>query len=437
MSRAPHPGWSRRRFAKTAAITGAGGAALWALKPDDHGAPHDAYFAGIERALKKAGIATPTLVLDRERLRANVALLKAHVQGRLQLRLVNKSLPCMTLLDEAARLADTPRQMVFNLPYLQLLVAHHPQAEVLMGKPLPVAVAMRFLQTLPAPGAIAGFDPGRQLQWLVDTPGRLAQYRELARGQQRPMRVNIEIDVGLHRGGVADIATLQAMVDLLKSEPLLRWSGLMGYDAHTQKLPDVPGLRARAHRHALQVYQDFATHMRHSGLPWPEDGLTLNTGGSLTYALHDGQGAANEVAVGSALVKPSDFDTPLLAAMQPAAFIATPVLKTGPFQMPYGVEPVGGLIQAWDRNRRQSVFIHGGNWLARPVSPSGLNPSTLIGPSSNQQIFLASGSQSIQPDDVVFFQPTQSEAVLQQFGDIAVYEDGRITAMWPVFPAQV
>jgi D-serine deaminase-like pyridoxal phosphate-dependent protein len=425
--------WSRRRFARNAALGGLGAAGLWALRPDDHGAPHDAYFAAIDRALKAAGIAMPTLVLDRARLQANATHLNQHVQGRMGLRLVNKSLPCMPLLDELVRLAGTQRQMVFNLPYLQLLARHQPQADILLGKPLPVAIAARFHASPPT----SGFDASRQLQWLVDTPERLAQYRELARGQQRPMRINIEIDVGLHRGGVADIQTLQAMVDLLKSEPLLQWSGLMGYDAHTQKIPDVAGMRARAHRHALQTYDTLAAHMRSSGLALPAGQATFNTGGSLTYPLHDGQGAANEVAVGSALVKPSDFDTPLLQAMQPAAFIATPVLKLGPFRMPNGVEALSPLISAWDTNRQQGLFIHGGNWLARPVSPAGLSPSTLIGTSSNQQIFLASGRQQLKPDDFVFFRPVQSEAVLQQFGDIAVYEEGRITAMWPVFPAQV
>jgi D-serine deaminase-like pyridoxal phosphate-dependent protein len=41
----------------------------------------------------------------------------------------------------------------------------------------------------------------------------------------------------------------------------------------------------------------------------------------------------------------------------------------------------------------------------------------------------------LQADDYVFFRPRQSEAVLQQFGDIAVMEDGRITERWPVMPA--
>jgi D-serine deaminase-like pyridoxal phosphate-dependent protein len=41
----------------------------------------------------------------------------------------------------------------------------------------------------------------------------------------------------------------------------------------------------------------------------------------------------------------------------------------------------------------------------------------------------------IQTDEFVFLRPHQSEAVFLQFGDIAVYEDGKITDFWPVFEA--
>ena len=242
--------------------------------------------------------------------------------------------------------------------------------------------------------------------------------------------------MGLHRGGVPDEATLQQVIALLREEPLLRWSGLMGYDAHTEKIPDIAGSRARAHQHVLQTYRARLQAMQGSGLTPPGAPLTLNTGGSPTYRLHRAGGPANEVAVGSAFVKPTDFDTPLLADLQAAAWIATPVLKVQGFLAPNGVEPLGELAQRWDPNQRTAHFIHGGHWLARPESPAGLQASGLIGPSSNQQLFLGSGRQGLQPDDPVFFRPTQSEAVLQQFGDIAVVEGDRVVAMWPVFPAR-
>lgn len=425
------PGPTRRRIVAAAALV-ASGAALVAARPGDRGAPQIGYFAAMAQALKAAGVNSPTLVVDRVRLRANAAKVRAHVQGQqLALRLVNKSLPCLGLLDEVGAATASTRQMVFSLPYLALMAKERPRTDLLLGKPLPAAAAAAFLAAAPA----SGFDPLRQLQWLVDTPQRLAQYRELARGRGQPLRINFEIDVGLHRGGVADEETLRAMLQMVQEEPLLRFAGFMGYDAHTQKIPDLAGARERAHRHAVAAYQRCVDVLRAGPLPLAEP-LTFNTAGSPTFRLHDGSGAANEVAVGSAMVMPSDFDTPLLADLQPAAWIATPVLKVGEFAAPDGVGALGRLARAWDANQRTAHFIHGGNWLADPVSPPGLSTSVLMGLSSNQQLLVGSGAQALRPDDMAFFRPRQSEAVLQQFGDIAVYDGGSIVDQWPVFPAR-
>lgn len=421
---------NRRQWLGLAALAGAG--AAFALRPAETGAPHNAFFTRLTKALRHAGLSQPTLVIDRERLHANAKRVRANLEPGLALRLVNKSLPSLPLLDELAQLTGTQRQMVFNLPYLQMLAEQRPQSDVLLGKPFPVAAAAQMLGQLPR----SGFDASQQVQWLIDSPARLAQYRDLARGLRRPLRINLEIDVGLHRGGVPDEATLQQVIALLREEPLLRWSGLMGYDAHTEKIPDIAGSRARAHQHVLQTYRARLQAMQGSGLTPPGAPLTLNTGGSPTYRLHRAGAPANEVAVGSAFVKPTDFDTPLLADLQAATWIATPVLKVQGFLAPNGVEPLGELAQRWDPNQRTAHFIHGGHWLARPESPAGLQASGLIGPSSNQQLFLGSGRQGLQPDDLVFLRPTQSEAVLQQFGDIAVVEGDRVVAMWPVFPAR-
>ena len=424
------PTFGRRQFITTASLAAVGTVA--AVRPGEHGAQHDTYFQGLQAALRQASIGSPTLVIDRERLQANAQQVMHNIGGRMQLRLVNKSLPCLPLLDALMQLTGSQRQMVFNLPYLQLLTQQRPQVDVLLGKPMPVAAAAQFY----ARRAASSFDPAQQLQWLVDTPQRLQQYRDLARAQKQAMRINIEIDVGLHRGGVADEAALQAMIQLLQSEPLLQWSGLMGYDPHTEKIPDLPGVRQQARDQAKAAYQRMSRIMQASPLARPARQLTLNTAGSPTYRLHDGTGAANEVSIGSAMVKPTDFDTPMLSDLTAACFIATPVIKSGPFQAPDGVEWIGKLAKLWDANQRHGVYIYGGHWLAQPVSPTGLAPSGLIGPSSNQQLLLGSGQQALQPDDFVFMRPTQSEAVLQQFGDIAVYSQGRITDWWPVFPAQ-
>jgi D-serine deaminase-like pyridoxal phosphate-dependent protein len=81
------------------------------------------------------------------------------------------------------------------------------------------------------------------------------------------------------------------------------------------------------------------------------------------------------------------------------------------------------------------LAVHGGNWLADPVSPAGVAPSGLFGPSSNQQVMTASRAAAVQPGDWIFWRPRQSEAVFLQFGDIAVFDGRAIAARWPVFPA--
>lgn len=414
----------QRRTVVGALGVGLVGATALAVRPGRVGAPHERYFTDVSKALKDAGLATPTLVIDRQRLHANVSQIVKNIGGRMQLRVVAKSLPSIALLKDVQKLAKTDRLMLFSLPQL-LQLASSDTGSILLGKPLPVAAAARFYREGKRPA------DARQLQWLVDTPQRLAQYRDLARQQQLPMAVNFEIDVGLHRGGIASAQILQEMLAIVQSEPRLQWSGLMGYDAHITKIPDIAGSRQGAIDHARQTYAAYASQVHTVLGEAARQGATFNAGGSPTYRLFDGSGIENELSVGSAMVKGTDFDTPLLADLQPATFIATPVIKAQEkFQMPYGVEFLGDATRLWDRNQERAYFIYGGNWLADPVSPAGLAASGLYGTSSNQQMLVGSGLQGLQADDMVFFRPRQSEAVLQQFGDIAVYEDGKIVQMW-------
>ncbi len=416
--------------------TGAVAVAAMAMRPSERGAPHDAYFAALARALRRSGrmtdASTPVLVIDRDRLQANLRKVLALKAQGMPLRVVAKSLPSLPLLELITREAGTTRQMVFNLPYLLRLAADMPSHDLLLGKPLPVGAAQAFYQQ----HVRGAFDPGRQLQWLVDTPARLAEYRQLARALGQPLRVNLEIDVGLHRGGFASAEALGAALALLRGEPLLQFSGMMGYDPHVSAIPDLPGARSRAEAHAKKVYTDYKAQALAALPPLQAqaDALTWNAAGSPTFHLHDGSGAANEVSIGSAFVKPTEFDLPHLAGCEGACFIATPVLKSGAFELPTGVEWLGGLAKAWDRNQRHGVFLYGGQWRADPVSPEGLATSGLYGQSPNQQVMVGSGLQNLAPGDTVFLRPYKSEAMLQQFGDIVVVAGGEVVEHWPVLP---
>ncbi len=55
-----------------------------------------AYFNTLSAALAEAGLHRPLLVIDRDRLDANVAAVRAGLAADLSLRLVDKSLPVPT-----------------------------------------------------------------------------------------------------------------------------------------------------------------------------------------------------------------------------------------------------------------------------------------------------------------------------------------------------
>ncbi len=416
--------WTRRRVILAAAAIAAA-TAVAALRKRDHGGRHDAYFLRLSDALRAAGIARPVLVVDRARLRANIAALNRTLAGsRLATRIVVKSLPARRLLEEVATGVGSDRFMVFNGPMLLETLRWRPDAELLLGKPLGAAEVRSVC------GALAALDlPGRGPQWLVDSAERIRQYDAIARAHGRVLRVSAEIDVGLHRGGFADATELAAALDLIKASPNLAFSGLMGYDPHVPKSPSPE----RAYDAVVRRYTESVAVVRER-MGADTAALTFNTAGSPTYALHARDRIASEVAVGSAFVKPLDFDLSTLSHHVPAAFIATPVLKAQDRTQIPGLESLGGVMTFLDANAERAFFIHGGHWLAQPESPPGLEFNPIFGRSSNQEMLNGSRSVELHADDYVFFRPTQSEAVLLQFGDLLVYEDGRITDRWPTFP---
>jgi len=400
-------------------------------RPGDHGAPYNDYFQALNAELKANGPMRPSMVIDLDALDHNIDVVMASIRkvpGR-QLRVVEKSLPSPKLLDYIARRAGTQRLMSFHQPFLNHDAVMFPDSDLLLGKPLPVRSAALFYRNHQGP-----FDPSRQLQWLIDTPAHALQYLELAQGQGLRLNLNIELDVGLHRGGVADAETLHHILQLIEAHPQqLRFSGFMGYDPFVAMLPSVLGSPDELLSQVMRKYQAAAEQVQreHAGL-WHEQ-LTLNTAGSPTYRLHEAESLSNDISVGTGLLKPSHYDLATLQDHLPAAFIATPVLKaTGDVRIP-GLDEKSRLFSWWDVNQRETYFIYGGYWMADFESPAGLQINTLFGRSSNQEMVNASAAAGLQVDDQVFLRPQQVEGVLLQFGDLIALRGGKIVDYWPVF----
>jgi len=254
------------------------------------------------------------------------------------------------------------------------------------------------------------------------------EHARIARGHNVRMQVIVELDVGMHRGGVRSEADLLILLEQLEAfSDYLVLRGFMGYDAHAGK--GIPWLTrehaiAKANRH-YRLLLECAQRNYPALMP----GVPIcNGGGSPTFIYH-GQDSSplSEVAIGSIFVKPAEFDLPQLQQFEPACWIAAPVIKRlSGVSIPY-LEWLSAL------SRRDTLFIYGGRWPSRPCWPAGLREGRLYGSSFNQQFMTVPRSTRVRPNEFVFFRPLQSESVMRSLGPIVVMEKDRVVDEWSVF----
>jgi D-serine deaminase-like pyridoxal phosphate-dependent protein len=220
---------------------------------------------------------------------------------------------------------------------------------------------------------------------------------------------------------------------LADNQPLLHLRGLMGYDAQVAHAPFWTGSQD-AFETANARYTAFIEAARGFPAIWPRQPL-LNGAGSLTYPLHaKGTTPLNEVAVGSALLKPVEFDTPLLASHQSAIWIATPVLKVQSGVLPY-LQQAQGALEAWNPNRHNAYYLYGGRWPAQPVSPGGLSYDGIYGRSANQERLIGSAGTALAVDNWVFLRPLLCEGLFNRFGELRLLRHGKLVGTWKPQPA--
>lgn len=382
----------------------------------------------IAAALAAAGIVRPTLVLDDAAFQRNIARLRAVLPNSWTLRLADKSLPVPGLLARALDGLNSAAIMSFHVPLTRRSLAELPVTDVLMGKPVPAVEAATLLRDL-APESAA------KITWLIDSMARLQEYRAVAEQGGYSLRVAFEVDIGLGRGGFASPQALHGAVVAAKrvvnggasgqvpnATGQLMVVGIMGYDAHVMALPRVLGGGDRMQRQAMARLAQFA-----GVLPVAARRI-INTGGSTTLLRLGSDIPANDVTVGSLLVKPTHFEQPQNVDFEPAVFIVSPVLKRVMHTVPGHPR-----LSRWLHRLRlldpEVAFIHGGQWLAEGCAPAGLKPSPFFGASSNQQGFAI--PRGTPPFDQLVLRPTQSEAVLQQFGELHIWREGAIVDAWP------
>lgn len=391
----------------------------------------DHYFKKINIALKKHHQAIPFLLLDLDKLDQNIATLKTSFNPNANFRIVVKSLPSFDLISYIMKSMNTNRLMVFHQPFLTDLSSKlDAKADVLLGKPMPVKTAEYYYNHLPQQNQ--GFNPYQQIQWLVDTESRVHQYIELANRLGEKLHLNLELDVGLHRGGFKNLQQLRVALQLLTAHvEKVDFSGFMGYDPHVVKLPSIVRSQKKSLALSNTFYHQCRTLLKEEFPALCENPLTFNGAGSPTINLHTIEiSPLNDIAAGSCLVKPTTFDIPSLADYVPACYIASPILKKFKGTTLPGLEKFKPIFNFMNRRHRQSFFIYGGYWKADYCYPVGVQENSLFGPSTNQTMLNAPESDVLDVDDFVFLRPHQSEFVFLQFGKILAFRGNDLKEEW-------
>lgn len=383
----------------------------------------DHYFKQLNLDLKKQGIATPQLIVDEAALKQNIQHVQirlAHAQ-HLKARLVVKSLASLDLLKLLSEQIDTQRFMVFHQPHIISILENFADADILLGKPMPAQVVHQFFEQYMEWSTA-------KIQWLIDTKVRLQQYLEIAQKYSICLDINIEIDVGLHRGGVQSTQQFTEILALIQQYPqYLKLSGLMGYDAHVTKVPAIIKKPELAYQSSQQTYANYQQLIQKQFPTLWHDELCFNGGGSPTFSFHTTASFCNDLSFGSMLLKPSDFDHDFLKALRPAVWIAAPVLKVLPFTQLPSMAVLDKLP-----HKCKALFIYGGYWMANYVYPYQAHTHVLYGRSSNQELINVPKNCDTQVDDFVFLRPTQSEAIIPQFSNLMLYQQNRFES-WQTF----
>lgn len=380
----------------------------------------DAYFQQLTRCLKDQGNGQAQLILDLAQLDKNIQSIRSKFPAHIQPRLVVKSLANLQLLKRAANALNTQSFMLFHLPHILELKKVFKNADLLMGKPMPIQ-AVKAL-------AAQDHDALSQIQWLIDSEQRLEQYLAFAKQFKVLLKLNLEIDVGLHRGGFNDLTIFKKVLKRIESESaFLELSGLMGYDAHVSKLPKVLFSSIKSYQKSQQRYQQFIDVLKRTLPNVDMAQLCLNGAGSGTLQHHFIQSICNDLSFGSLLLKPYDFELEGLEQLNPALWIAAPVLKRlDPVELP-GLELLQHLPYI-----QPAICIYGGYWRGICEYPIGAKPHPLYGRSSNQELLQIPQHCRINVDDYVFIRPAQSETILPQFAHLYVYNNQTLTA-WENF----
>jgi D-serine deaminase-like pyridoxal phosphate-dependent protein len=412
---------------------------LVSIKPRKVSCNYPPYFNTLNQALKAQHPGASAGIIDLDRLDSNMLCVRNILGKDFKLRLVTKSLPSLDLLRYLMQAGNTNRLMVFSEPFIAEILnnCNADSLDILLGKPLPAEV-------LPRLSVNKGFSA---INWLVDTKERLNQYLAFAKKDSMPLKISLEIDVGLHRGGFETMQQFDEAIEIIQqNKQYLQLTGLMGYDGHVPYVPFYVNKQRAINKAFVNVqnsYTQFVEELKKHYYPAYISTLTFNGGGSHTYYYYPkfkNLTPVNDIAMGSGFLAPEQFSDLNKLGHKAALFLSSPVLKKIESSLLPHAEKISPLVNLWDPNLKVSYYMLGGGWPGEPVAPAGIKKNYFwdendLGYTNllpNQSILSSSDENNLNVGDFVFYHAWEGDGMLS-FNKIELYRQGKIVGEWNTY----
>jgi len=270
-------------------------------------------FALIGKPQGRLGIATPALVLDHASFERNIASMQEHC-NRVGLKLrphakTHKSVAiakrqlaagavgqCCAKLGEAEALADGG---IEGLRITSPIVA--PQAFARVG-----ALNSRM----------------KDLMVVADSDVCVDGYAKAARDSRRPLKVIVDVDIGLHRTGIAHGEPALRLAQRIEASGL-KFIGLQGYAGQLQHIANFEERRTKS-LEALKLLGDTRDLLKKNGLACP----IVSGGGTGTYNIDADAQVFTELQAGSYVFMDKQYNEVTIANGAPMPFETSLFVQT-------------------------------------------------------------------------------------------------------------
>ena len=378
-----------------------------------------------------ADIEAPFAFVDLDAMAANAYDMVRRAAGK-PIRVATKSIRCRAIIDRALGEEGFAGLLTFTLPET-LWLAREGYENLLVAYPTADTDAIAELSVMGAA------NPATAPILMVDCVEQLDMIESVLGSGAAPIRVCLDIDAGWWAlGGRVKVGPKRSPVHSPKEAAALAWEidrrpklnlvALMAYEGQIAGVGDrPPGRRARGS--AIRFMQERSRNELRRRRAEIVDAVRdvahlelVNGGGTGSLESTAAEDAVTELAAGSGLYAPVQFDHYERFTLTPAAAFAVPVVR----------RPGPGVVTAL-----------GGGYLAsgpgdasrlpRPWLPEGLELDPEEGAGEVQTPLIGEAADALRLGDRVYMRHVKAGELCERFDSLYLVEDGEIVDEVPTY----